>query len=109
MKSLKVLAAAAALTAVGAAGATAGTVDDIKAKGFVQCGVSTGVAGFAFTDDAGNWQGFDPAVCQAVAAALFGDASKVKYTPTTGKTRFEALKSGEVDMLGPEHHLDLQP
>ncbi len=99
MKSLKVLAAAAALTAVGAAGASAGTVDDIKKKGFIQCGVSTGVAGFAFTDDAGNWVGFDPAVCQAVAAAIFGDAKAVKYTPTTGKTRFEALKSGEIDML----------
>ncbi len=98
MKVTKVLLAAAAATTLSTA-AMAGTVDDIKKKGFVQCGVSTGVAGFAFTDDAGNWQGFDPAVCQAVAAALFGDKSKVKYTPTTGKTRFEALKSGEIDML----------
>ncbi len=97
---LCVAAAAVGLSAVGlSTAATAGTVDDIRAKGFIQCGVSTGVAGFAFTDDAGNWQGFDPAVCQAVAAALFGDKSKVKYTPTTGKTRFEALKSGEIDML----------
>ena len=85
MKSLKVLLAAAAVTAVGVGSAAAGTLDDVKAKGFVQCGVSTGVPGFAFTDDAGNWQGFDPAVCQAVAAAIFGDSSKVKYTPTTGK------------------------
>ncbi|MEM7171803.1 MAG: amino acid ABC transporter substrate-binding protein [Pseudomonadota bacterium] len=99
MKSLKVLLAAAAVTAVGVGSASAGTLDDVKAKGFVQCGVSTGVPGFAFTDDAGNWQGFDPAVCQAVAAAIFGDSSKVKYTPTTGKTRFTALRSGEVDML----------
>ncbi len=91
------LAAAAAATL--STGALAGTLDDVKSKGFLQCGVSTGVAGFAFTDDAGNWQGFDPAVCQAVAAAIFGDKSKVKYTPTTGKTRFEALKSGEIDML----------
>jgi general L-amino acid transport system substrate-binding protein len=93
------LLAASALTAVGATAATAATLDDIKSKGFVQCGVSTGVPGFSFTDDAGNWQGFDPAVCQAVAAAVFGDASKVKYTPTTGKTRFTALASGEVDVL----------
>jgi general L-amino acid transport system substrate-binding protein len=93
------LLAASALTAVGATAATAATLDDIKSKGFVQCGVSTGVPGFSFTDDAGNWQGFDPAVCQAVAAAIFGDASKVKYTPTTGKTRFTALASGEVDVL----------
>jgi general L-amino acid transport system substrate-binding protein len=90
-------AAAAVVTAAGVASAE--TLDDVKAKGFLQCGVSTGVAGFSFTDDSGNWQGFDPAVCQAVAAAIFGDASKVKFTPTTGKTRFEALKSGEIDML----------
>ena len=99
MTKLKVLLAASALTAVGATGAAAGTLDDIRAKGFVQCGVSTGVPGFSYTDDAGNWQGFDPAVCQAVAAAVFGDSSKVKYTPTTGKTRFTALASGEIDML----------
>jgi general L-amino acid transport system substrate-binding protein len=98
MRLTRILLAAAATTAL-AGTAWAGTVDDIRAKGFLQCGVSTGVAGFAFTDDKGDWQGFDPAVCQAVAAALFGDAKKVKYTPTTGKTRFEALKSGEIDML----------
>jgi general L-amino acid transport system substrate-binding protein len=99
MSTLKVLLAAGAVTVIGAAGASAATLDDVKAKGFVQCGVSTGVPGFSFTDDAGNWQGFDPAVCQAVAAAIFGDASAVKYTPTTGRTRFTALASGEIDML----------
>ena len=100
MNRLKLLASTVAVAGIAiAAPAVAGTLDDVKAKGFVQCGVSTGVAGFAFTDDAGNWIGFDPAVCQAVAAGIFGDASKVKYTPTTGKTRFEALKSGEIDML----------
>jgi len=98
MKVLSALISAAAVAGLATA-ASAATLDDIKAKGFLQCGVSTGVAGFAFTDDKGNWQGFDPAVCQAVAAAIFGDKSKVKYTPTTGKTRFEALKSGEIDML----------
>ncbi|MHA1524771.1 MAG: amino acid ABC transporter substrate-binding protein [Alphaproteobacteria bacterium] len=81
------------------ASANAGTLDDVKAKGFMQCGISTGFPGFAFKDDNGDWQGFDPALCQAVGAAIFGDQSKVKYTPTTGKTRFEALKSGEIDML----------
>jgi general L-amino acid transport system substrate-binding protein len=99
MSKLKVLLAFGALTAVGATGAVAGTLDDVRAKGFLQCGVSTGVPGFSFTDDAGNWQGFDPAVCQAVAAAVFGDSTKVKYTSTTGKTRFTALASGEIDML----------
>ena len=98
MKVTKFMLAAAAASLVSSA-AWAGTVDEIKAAGFLKCGVSTGVAGFAFTDDAGKWQGFDPAVCQAVAAAVLGDASKVKYTPTTGKTRFESLKSGEIDML----------
>ena len=98
MKFTKALFAAAAVVGLSTA-ASAGTLDDVKGKGFLQCGVSTGVAGFSFTDDAGNWVGFDPAVCQGVAAAIFGDKSKVKYTPTTGKTRFEALKSGEIDML----------
>ena len=98
MKISKVLLAAGAACMLTTA-ASAGTLDDVRAKGFVQCGVSTGVAGFAFTDDQGNWVGFDPAICQGVAAAVFGDSSRVKYTPTTGKTRFEALKSGEIDML----------
>ena len=98
MKTCRILLAAGAACMLTTA-ASAGTADDVRAKGFIQCGVSTGVAGFAFTDDAGNWVGFDPAVCQAVGSAVFGDSSKVKYTPTTGKTRFEALKSGEIDML----------
>ncbi|MCP5073840.1 MAG: amino acid ABC transporter substrate-binding protein [Rhodobacteraceae bacterium] len=79
--------------------AAAGTLDDVKAKGFVQCGVSTGVAGFAKADANGVWDGFDVAVCRAVAAAVLGDSQAVKFTPTTGKTRFTALASGEVDML----------
>ena len=79
--------------------ASAGTMDDVKAKGFLQCGVSTGVAGFALPDANGNWDGFDVAVCRAVAAAVLGDSNAVKFTPTTGKTRFTALASGEVDML----------
>lgn len=79
--------------------ASAGTLEDVKAKGHVQCGVSTGLAGFAFTDASGEWDGSDVAVCRAVAAAVFGDAKAVKFTPTTGKTRFTALASGEVDVL----------
>jgi len=79
--------------------AGAGTLEDVKAKGFLQCGVSTGLAGFSFTDANGEWQGFDAAHCRAVAAAIFGDSTAVKFTPTTGKTRFTALASGEVDML----------
>lgn len=88
---------AAAAMVAGVAGA--GTLDDVKAKGFLQCGVSTGLVGFAAADANGNWGGFDVAVCRAVAAAVLGDPQAVKFTPTTGKTRFTALASGEVDML----------
>ncbi|MEP1206046.1 MAG: amino acid ABC transporter substrate-binding protein [Rhizobiaceae bacterium] len=96
---LLTLALGAAALATASASASAATLDDVKAKGFMQCGVSTGVPGFAFTDANGDWQGFDPAICRAVAAAIFGDPTAVKFTPTTGKTRFTALASGEVDML----------
>ena len=82
-----------------AAGASAATLDDVKAKGFVQCGVNTGLPGFASPDDAGNWNGFDVDYCKAVAAAVFGDATKVKYTPLSAKDRFTALQSGEIDLL----------
>jgi general L-amino acid transport system substrate-binding protein len=88
------LGAAFAVTTAGAA-----TLDDVKAKGFVQCGVSTGLAGFSYTDDAGGWDGFDVDYCRALAAAVFGDKEAVKFTPTTGKTRFTALASGEIDIL----------
>lgn len=90
-----------ALTVAGlAAGlASAGTMDDVKAKGFLQCGVSTGLVGFAAPDANGEWDGFDVSVCRAIAAAVLGDAKAVKFTPTTGKTRFTALASGEVDVL----------
>jgi len=90
-----------ALTVAGfAAGlASAGTLDDVKAKGFLQCGVSTGLVGFAAPDANGNWDGYDVSICRAVAAAVLGDPQAVKFTPTTGKTRFTALASGEIDML----------
>lgn len=83
--------------AVGAA--SAATLDDVKAKGFLQCGVTTGLVGFAAPDADGNWNGFDVAYCRALAAAIFGDNDAVKFTPTTGKTRFTALASGEIDVL----------
>ena len=87
---------AATLTA-GLAGAA--TLDDVKSRGELICGVNTGLVGFAAPDANGNWSGFDVAVCQAVAAAVLGDPSKVKYVPTSGQTRFTALGSGEVDLL----------
>ena len=87
----------AALVAASQAGA--GTLDDVKKRGSLLCGVTTGLAGFAAPNDKGEWAGFDVDVCRAVAAAVFGDATKVKYVPTTAVSRFPALQSGEVDML----------
>ena len=78
---------------------TAGTLDDVKKRGHLNCGINTGLPGFAYTDDKGNWQGFDVAYCQALAAAVLGDPSKVKYKNLTGKTRFPTLASGEIDVL----------
>ncbi len=90
-----------ALTVAGlaAGAAAAGTLDDVKARGTLNCGVTTGLVGFAAPDANGVWQGFDVGVCRAVAAAVLGDANAVEFVPTTGKTRFTALASGEIDML----------
>lgn len=84
---------------VAATAASAGTLDDVKAKGFIQCGVNPGLPGFSNPDDKGNWTGIDVDVCRAVAAAVFGDATKVKFTPLSAKERFTALQTGEIDML----------
>lgn len=84
---------------VAATSASAGTLDDVKAKGFIQCGVSQGLPGFSNPDAQGNWTGLDVDICRAVASAVFGDASKVKYSPLNAKERFTALQSGEIDML----------
>jgi general L-amino acid transport system substrate-binding protein len=75
------------------------TVDTVRNKGLVPCGVNTGLAGFAQPDSTGQWRGLDVDVCRAVAAAVFGDAGKVRYTPLTAQQRFTALQSGEVDIL----------
>jgi general L-amino acid transport system substrate-binding protein len=88
----------AVLLGSGAAQAGA-TLDAVKKKGFVQCGISDGLPGFSYTDAKGQYRGLDVDVCRAVAAALFGDAGKVKYSPLTAKERFTALQSGEVDVL----------
>ena len=93
------LLAPAILVTLAAGAAAAGTLDDVKARGVLKCGVNTGFAGFAYPDAQGKWQGFDVAICKAVAAAVLGDANKVEYVPTTGETRFTALTSGEIDVL----------
>jgi len=97
-KTLGTLAAFAAAAMV-STGVHAATLDDVKAKGFVQCGVSQGLPGFSNPDEQGNWTGIDVDVCRAVAAAVLGDAGAVKFTPLSAKERFTALQSGEIDML----------
>jgi len=83
-----------------AAGASAAqTLDDVVARDSLNCGVTTGLVGFAAPNAEGEWEGFDVGVCRAVAAAVLGDPTKVQFVPTTGKTRFTALASGEIDML----------
>jgi general L-amino acid transport system substrate-binding protein len=92
------LALGAAVSLV-AAPASAATLDDVKAKGHIQCGVSQGVLGFSQPDDQNRWTGLDVDFCRAVAAAIFNDPEAVRFTPLTAKDRFTALQSGEVDIL----------
>ncbi|MCF1707581.1 amino acid ABC transporter substrate-binding protein [Tabrizicola sp. J26] len=92
---LGTLAVAGALAGV----ASADTLADVKARGELICGTNTGLTGFAAPDASGVYQGFDVALCKAVAAAVLGDSTKVKYVPLTGETRFTALAAGEVDLL----------
>ncbi len=100
MKLFKTLAVSAAVALASTSGAaTAGTLEDVQARGELNCIVTTGVAGFAAPNDAGRWEGFDVDFCRATAAAVLGDPNKVKFVPTTGKTRFTALIAGEGDIL----------
>ncbi len=90
-----------ALTVAGltAGAASAATLDDVKARGNLICGVSTGLVGFATPDANGVWEGFDVDMCRAVAAAIFGDPMAVEFVPLTTQTRFTALSAGEIDLL----------
>ncbi len=100
MKLLKLAACTSAVVSVSfAASVQEATLDDVKAKGAVTCGVSQGLPGFSNPDSEGNWSGLDVDTCRAVAAAVFGDASKAEFKPLSAKTRFTALTSGEIDML----------
>ncbi|MBP1806787.1 amino acid ABC transporter substrate-binding protein [Rubellimicrobium aerolatum] len=88
------------LALAGLAGAAqAATLDDVKARGTLNCGVNPGLTGFAAPDASGTWQGFDVDLCRAIAAAALGDPAKVNYIPLSGETRFTALAAGEVDVL----------
>ena len=90
----------AAALALASTAAQAATLDDVKGKGFIQCGVSQGLPGFSNADEQGNWTGLDVDFCRAVAAAIFGEGDdKVKFTPLSAKERFTALQSGEIDIL----------
>ena len=105
MRILKTTARAVAFAATGLAGLTtttahaAETLEAVKEKGFVQCGVSQGLPGFSNPDDQGNWTGLDVDFCRAIAAAVFDDPEAVKFTPLSAKVRFTALTSGEIDIL----------
>ncbi|MBO0662196.1 amino acid ABC transporter substrate-binding protein [Jiella sp. MQZ9-1] len=101
MKS-KLLTALLGLAIVGLASGAASadtTLQTVKARGQLKCGVNTGLPGFASQNDKGEWQGLDVDYCKAVAAAIFGDPSKVQYTPLSAVQRFPALQNNEIDML----------
>ena len=95
-----VIATLATTGLMSAAPAMAGkTLDAIKARGQVICGVNTGLAGFSQADSGGNWSGLDVDICKAIAAATLGDATKIKWVPLNAQARFTALQSGEIDVL----------
>jgi len=99
MHLIKTIAVSAALATTAGLVHADETLSAVKAKGFVQCGVSQGLPGFSNPDDQGNWTGLDVDYCRAMAAAIFNDADAVKFTPLSAKVRFTALTSGEVDVL----------
>jgi general L-amino acid transport system substrate-binding protein len=93
------LAGAAGAVMLGTGAASAQTLEEVQGRDQLRCGVVTGLVGFGAPDEAGRWDGFDVGICRAVAAAVLGDQDKVEFIPTTGVTRFEALSSGEIDLL----------
>jgi general L-amino acid transport system substrate-binding protein len=102
MRTPSFLAAAAALLATALSGAPAHagkTLDAVKARGTVKCGVTNGVAGFSAPDTQGNWSGLDVDTCRAIAAAVLGDPKKAEFVPLNSQQRFAALQAGEVDIL----------
>ena len=99
MKKKTLVAALAAACSLATPAWAGQTLDTVLKRGVLHCGVSDGLPGFSYTDASGNYAGIDADFCRAVAAALFGDAKKVKFTPLTAKERFTALQSGEIDVL----------
>ena len=96
--ALPAMAQAPATPAPAAAAAGSNTLEAIRSRGTLACGVNTGLAGFAQPDSRGVWTGFDVDYCKALAVAIFNDASKVRYVPLTAQSRFTALQSGEIDV-----------
>ena len=94
-----VLSLAVAAGLLSAQAASAQTLKTVKDRGMLSCGVSQGLPGFSSPDDKGNWTGLDVDICRAVAAAIFNDATKIKFVPLSAKDRFTALQSGEIDVL----------
>lgn len=99
MPIFRTAAGALALATVTSLAHAGPTLDTVKKRGYVQCGVSTGIQGFSWPDSKGNWQGLDVDMCRAIAATVFNDAGKYRLTPLTTQARFTALQSGEVDVL----------
>ena len=100
MKRLKISAVAAIVAIFLCAGlVTAGTLADVKAKGFISVGVNEGLFGFSKPDEKGVWKGLDVDTARAISVAVFGSPDKIKFVPLTAKTRFTALQSGEIDVL----------
>jgi general L-amino acid transport system substrate-binding protein len=100
LKGLALGAAAVTLAATGAfAQARTPTLDQVKARGILNCGSGTGLAGFGLPDAQGNWNGLDVDVCRAISAAIFNDPTKIKFVSLSAKDRFTALQAGEIDVL----------
>ena len=85
------------------------TLEKVKKNGYLRCGVSEGLPGFGQPDNKGEWTGLDVDFCRAIAAAIFNDPKKVRFTPTSAKVRFTALQAGEFDLSVAQHDVDDQP
>jgi general L-amino acid transport system substrate-binding protein len=99
MKRVSLVFTVALAAGLSTAAASAQTLNTVKERGMVSCGVSQGLPGFSAPDDKGNWTGLDVDVCRAIAAAIFNDPTKVKFVPLSAKDRFTALQSSEIDVL----------
>ena len=99
MKRVSLVVTLALAAGLSAQAASAQTLKAVKDRGMLSCGVSQGLPGFSTPDDKGNWTGLDVDICRAIAAAVFNDATKIKFVPLSAKDRFTALQSGEIDVL----------